>query len=213
MSIYCPPPHIKIDCLFVKLLINGTCVRAFAWRWVVGCFPVNFAKFLRTPFLQNTSGRLLLLRLKCKLKLWLQSKWVYTLLPWPLWHLFYKPPHLKQHHCNNSWKFKILQQMNSEYLLSTTAYQNWLLICETANKWHMCKSVGMEVSGGKNELFWDAWLVPFFCRKNSYKQCKENVFFSNSRKKLINGFFSKLCLNCIYFINNLPMQNELTFAS
>ena len=25
-----------------------------------GCFPVNFAKFLRTPFLQNTSGRLLL---------------------------------------------------------------------------------------------------------------------------------------------------------
>ena len=25
-----------------------------------GCFPVNFAKFLRTPFLQNASGRLLL---------------------------------------------------------------------------------------------------------------------------------------------------------
>ena len=25
------------------------------------CFPVNLAKFLRTPFLQNTSGRLLLL--------------------------------------------------------------------------------------------------------------------------------------------------------
>ena len=24
------------------------------------CFPVNFAKFLRSPFLQNTSGRLLL---------------------------------------------------------------------------------------------------------------------------------------------------------
>ena len=24
------------------------------------CFPVNFAKFLRPPFLQNTSGRLLL---------------------------------------------------------------------------------------------------------------------------------------------------------
>ena len=24
------------------------------------CFPVNFAKFSRTPFLQNTSGRLLL---------------------------------------------------------------------------------------------------------------------------------------------------------
>ena len=24
------------------------------------CFPVNFSKFLRTPFLENTSGRLLL---------------------------------------------------------------------------------------------------------------------------------------------------------
>ena len=24
------------------------------------CYPVNFAKFLRTPFLQNSSGRLLL---------------------------------------------------------------------------------------------------------------------------------------------------------
>ena len=28
------------------------------------CFPVNFAKFLRTPFLQNTSGRLLLIFIK-----------------------------------------------------------------------------------------------------------------------------------------------------
>ena len=27
------------------------------WR---KCFPVNFVKFLRTPFLQNTSGRLFL---------------------------------------------------------------------------------------------------------------------------------------------------------
>ena len=27
------------------------------WR---SCFPVNFAKFLKTPFSQNTSGRLLL---------------------------------------------------------------------------------------------------------------------------------------------------------
>ena len=28
-------------------------------------FPVNFPKFLRTPFLHNTSGRLLLDRIKC----------------------------------------------------------------------------------------------------------------------------------------------------
>ena len=33
------------------------------------CFPVNFAKFLRTPFLQNTSGRLLLEGLLTNLKL------------------------------------------------------------------------------------------------------------------------------------------------
>ena len=26
----------------------------------MGCFPVNFVKFLRTPFLQNIYGRLLL---------------------------------------------------------------------------------------------------------------------------------------------------------
>ena len=44
-------------------------------------FPVNFAKFLRTPFLQNISGRLLLLSLKFKLKLWLQSKRIYTSFP------------------------------------------------------------------------------------------------------------------------------------
>ena len=30
------------------------------------CFPVNFAKFLRTPFLQNGSGRLLLKRFKTR---------------------------------------------------------------------------------------------------------------------------------------------------
>ena len=29
------------------------------------CFPVNFAKFLRTPFSQNTSGRLLLKLYRC----------------------------------------------------------------------------------------------------------------------------------------------------
>ena len=31
------------------------------WRLWHRCFPVNFGKFLRTPFLQNTSRRLLLL--------------------------------------------------------------------------------------------------------------------------------------------------------
>ena len=81
--------------------------------------------------------------------------------------------------------------MSSESLLSTTAYQNWLLICETANKWHMCKSMWMEASGGQNELFWDTWLVPFFCRKNSYKQCKENVFFFKFEKEAYKWVFLK----------------------
>ena len=43
----------------LSLLLNkvtGTSPATFWHR----CFPVNFVKFLRTPFLQNTSGRLLL---------------------------------------------------------------------------------------------------------------------------------------------------------
>ena len=38
------------------------------------CFPVSFAKFLRTPFLQNTSGRLLLfVRLMMRLSYFLNQ--------------------------------------------------------------------------------------------------------------------------------------------
>ena len=36
-------------------------VTLFKKRLWQKCFPVNFAKFLRAPFLQNTSGRVLLL--------------------------------------------------------------------------------------------------------------------------------------------------------
>ena len=36
---------------------SATLLKKRLWR---RCFPVNFAKFLRTPFLQNTSGRLLM---------------------------------------------------------------------------------------------------------------------------------------------------------
>ena len=54
---------------------------------------------------------------------------------------------------------------------------------------------------------------PFSLGKNSYKQSRENILFSKTRKKLINGFFPELCLNYIYLINNFPVQNELTFAS
>ena len=50
--------------LYQKLFFNffpglrpATLLKKSLWH---RCFPVNFAKFLRTPFLQNTSGRLLL---------------------------------------------------------------------------------------------------------------------------------------------------------
>ena len=38
-------------------LRSATLIEKRLWY---GCFPVNFAKFQRTPFLQNTSGQLLL---------------------------------------------------------------------------------------------------------------------------------------------------------
>ena len=57
-----------------KLSQENTCARVSFFNKVAGlkhanlfkkrlwqrCFPVNFVKFLRTSFLQNTSGRLLL---------------------------------------------------------------------------------------------------------------------------------------------------------
>ena len=60
--------------MFLEILQNSqdnTCARVSfliklkrLWHW---CFPVNFAKFLRTP-LQNTSGRLLLCQTENKQK-------------------------------------------------------------------------------------------------------------------------------------------------
>ena len=47
------------------MFIKKTLVKKRLWH---RCFPVNFVKFLRTPFLQNTSGRLLLF----------QSRWLKT---------------------------------------------------------------------------------------------------------------------------------------
>ena len=44
-------------CSMKKYLRPATLLKKRLWQ---RCFPVNFAKFLRTPFLQNTSGRLLL---------------------------------------------------------------------------------------------------------------------------------------------------------
>ena len=41
----------------IKLQASATLLKKRLWH---RCFPVNFVKLLRTPFLQNTSGRLLL---------------------------------------------------------------------------------------------------------------------------------------------------------
>ena len=41
----------------VASLTPATLLKKRLWH---RCFPVNFGKFLRTPFLQNTPGRLLL---------------------------------------------------------------------------------------------------------------------------------------------------------
>ena len=42
----------------IKVIVQpATLLKKRLWH---RCFPVNFAKILRTPFLQNTSGRLLL---------------------------------------------------------------------------------------------------------------------------------------------------------
>ena len=42
---------------FIKVASPTTLLKERPWH---RCFPVNFAKFLRTPFSLNTSGRLLL---------------------------------------------------------------------------------------------------------------------------------------------------------
>ena len=56
------------ESLFYKVvgLKPATLLKKRLWYW---CFPVNFAKFLRKPFLQNTSGQLLLFLLTLLLKI------------------------------------------------------------------------------------------------------------------------------------------------
>ena len=44
---------------FSKFAGKHLCQTLLKKRLFYSCFPVNFAKFRRTPFLQNTSGRLL----------------------------------------------------------------------------------------------------------------------------------------------------------
>ena len=62
-------------CSRVSFLRPATLLKKWLWY---RCFPVNFEKFLRTSFLQNTSGRLLLLVLlifnEDQRSLWVLSK-------------------------------------------------------------------------------------------------------------------------------------------
>ena len=48
------------QCLFFNKVVGLRTTTLLKKRLWHRCFPVNFAKFLRTPFLQNTPGRLLL---------------------------------------------------------------------------------------------------------------------------------------------------------
>ena len=50
------PPRLRKK-EFKRSLRPATLLKKRFW---CSCFPANFAKFLQTPFLQNTSGRLLL---------------------------------------------------------------------------------------------------------------------------------------------------------
>ena len=48
---------VRASCLIKLQARPATLPKKRLWR---RCFPANFVKYLRTPFLQNTSGRLLL---------------------------------------------------------------------------------------------------------------------------------------------------------
>ena len=88
-------------------------------------------------------------------------------------------------HRSNSWEFKSLQQFSHQYLLSTFAYQNWLLICYAANKWPMSRSVYMKMSGGQTYLFWQDSLVHFFSQKKGTNQAYQNNSFHHDTNFLI----------------------------
>ena len=50
-------PEFRVSFLIKLQAAPATLLKKRLWH---RCFPVNFLNFLRTPFLQNTSGRLLL---------------------------------------------------------------------------------------------------------------------------------------------------------
>ena len=68
----------------------------------------------------------------------------------------------------------------------------------------MCKSINIELSGGKMNYFDTFDWSTFSLRKKGINQADQNNSFHQNTnflfktKKPINGFFSKLCLHYIY---------------
>ena len=84
------------------------------------CFPVNFAKLLRTPFLQNTSGRLLLSKtwLALQFSIFLVSSFIENLL---LFITFQQKNEIKEE--NTLMEFKYLLFLSSIDLFAVKDFQ------------------------------------------------------------------------------------------
>ena len=61
--------HRKSQTVFFNKVLGLRPATLFKKKLWHRCFPVNFAKFLRAPFLQNTSGRLFHFNNKCMMAL------------------------------------------------------------------------------------------------------------------------------------------------
>ena len=70
---------------------ENTCARVLRLK-AMCCFPVNFPRFLRTPFLQNTTGRLLLMLNKERhiKKDWPFNRFMYNVEKVKTYLFFYK---------------------------------------------------------------------------------------------------------------------------
>ena len=78
----------------VASLRPATLLKSNLWH---RCFPVNFTKFLRTPFLQNISERLLLTNNSCGVRFNFKSSTIFLFLS-VIWAKGYNPTYT-----NNSW--------------------------------------------------------------------------------------------------------------
>ena len=77
------------------------------------CFPGNFAKFLRTLFLQNTSGRLLLFRVNRVSDYHTKSIYIKVFL-WIIVLRMLVPSKILRI-CKNTWNSKLVRKYNTYY--------------------------------------------------------------------------------------------------